>query len=65
MLDALVVTKSDYLSLNPDFNLEALKERAHVLNPGLDIFVTSARTGEGVGEFADWLDGRRAARLRP
>ncbi|WP_080803221.1 hydrogenase nickel incorporation protein HypB [Arabiibacter massiliensis] len=63
VVDALIVTKSDYLSLNPDFDLEALKERARALNPSLEIFVTSARTGEGVGELAEWLDSLRTARL--
>lgn len=61
VVDALIVTKSDYLPLNPDFDLEALKEHARALNPALDIFVTSARTGEGVGELAAWFDERRSA----
>lgn len=61
VVDALVVTKSDYLPLNPDFDMEALHAQARVLNPGLDIFVTSARTGEGVDELAAWVRERRAA----
>lgn len=61
--DALVVTKCDYLPLNPDFDLDALKERARVLNPSLEVFVTSARTGEGIGGLAAWLMGRRGALL--
>ena len=59
VVDALVVTKSDYLSLNPDFDLAALEEHARALNPRLEIFVTSARTGEGVSAVAEWLEGRR------
>ena len=61
IVDALVVTKSDYLPLNPDFDLEALKEHARALNPRLEIFVTSARTGEGMEDLAAWFDGRRSA----
>lgn len=53
--DALIVTKCDYLPLNPDFDMEALCEHARVLNPALKIFVTSARTGEGVDEVAAWI----------
>ena len=53
--DALIVTKCDYLPLNPDFDMEALCEHARVLNPDLKIFVTSARTGEGVDEVAAWI----------
>lgn len=63
VVDALIVTKSDYLPVNPDFDMEALHEQARVLNPGLDIFVTSARTGEGVDELADWVQSRREAIL--
>lgn len=59
VVDALVVTKSDYLSLNPDFDLAALEEHARALNPRLEIFVTSAHTGEGVSAVAEWLEGRR------
>lgn len=63
VVDALVVTKSDYLPLNPDFDMKALHAQARVLNPGLDIFVTSARTGEGVDELAAWVRERRTATL--
>ena len=59
VVDALVVTKSDYLPLNPDFNMDALRRQARVLNPSLEFFITSARTGEGVDELASWLRKRR------
>ena len=59
VVDALIVTKCDYLPLNEDFDMEALKEHARILNPGLDIFVTSARTGEGMDEVAAWVHENR------
>lgn len=59
VVDALIVTKSDYLPTNPDFDMETLHEQARVLNPQLDVFVVSARTGEGMDEFVDWLKGQR------
>lgn len=55
IVDALIVTKCDYLPLNPDFDMEALCAHARVLNPDLTIFVTSARTGEGIDEAAAWI----------
>ena len=55
VVDALIVTKCDYLPLNEDFDMDALKEHARILNPKLDIFVTSARTGEGMDAVAEWL----------
>ncbi|MBR2836339.1 MAG: hydrogenase nickel incorporation protein HypB [Coriobacteriales bacterium] len=60
VVDALIVTKCDYLPLNPDFDMEALKKQASVLNPGIRIFVTSARTGEGMDELAAWFEELRA-----
>ncbi len=60
VVDALIVTKTDYLPLNPDFNREALRRQARVLNPKLEIFETCARTGEGVPELAAWLKKGRS-----
>lgn len=34
IVDALIVTKCDYLPLNPDFDMQALCDHARVLNPG-------------------------------
>ena len=62
-VDALVVTKCDYLPLNEDFDLERLKTEARKLNPQLNIFVTSARTGEGMPELAAWFQKTRAQKL--
>lgn len=59
IVDALVVTKTDYLPLNPDFDMEALHKQARVLNRDIKIFETCARTGEGVDELAAWLEQRR------
>ena len=61
VVDALVVTKCDYLPLNPDFNMEGLKAAARYLNPDLEVFVTSARTGEGIEEFAQWVRMQRTS----
>ena len=59
IVDALLVTKCDYLPLNPDFDMEKLCQHARVLNPDLEIFVTSARTGEGIEEAAAWIRKQR------
>ena len=64
VVDALIVTKTDYLPVNPDFDMDALKTQARVLNPTLAIFETSARTGEGVDELVAWLEERRNETLK-
>lgn len=63
VVDALVVTKSDYLPLNPDFDRQALREGARALNPGLKVFEVSARTGEGMDALAAWFRTRREVAL--
>ena len=52
--DALVITKIDALPYF-DFDLEKCKERAKALNPDIQIFPVSAKTGEGMGAFEDYL----------
>jgi hydrogenase nickel incorporation protein HypB len=59
VVEALIVTKCDYLPVNPDFDMAALHKAARTLNPGLEIFEISARTGEGVDELAAWVRRQR------
>ena len=60
--DALIVTKTDYLPLNLDFDAPALKKRARFLNEGIRIFETSARTGAGMDELAEWVEAECRAK---
>ena len=52
--DVLLVNKIDYLELS-DFDLQAMRERVLRLNPNIKIFEISAKTGEGVEAWANWL----------
>ncbi len=52
--DALAVTKIDALPYF-DFDLEKCKERVKKLNPGIEIFPVSAKTGEGMEALENWL----------
>ena len=52
--DALVITKMDTLPYF-DFDLEAATARAKALNPRIEIFPVSAKTGEGMEAFENWL----------
>jgi hydrogenase nickel incorporation protein HypB len=52
--DVLIINKIDFLPLC-EFNLEAFRARAHLLNPEIVIFELSCRTGEGVAAWTDWL----------
>lgn len=56
--DALVVSKCDTLPVFDDFDMGVVRERARALNPRLEVFEASAKTGEGMGEVARWLAGK-------
>ena len=50
--DALIINKIDVL---PYFDLEKVISYAHMRNPELKIFPISAKTGEGVDTWCEWL----------
>lgn len=52
--DALLVNKIDYLDL-ADFDVQVMKERVGRLNPDIRIFEISAKTGQGIEQWAAWL----------
>lgn len=52
--DVLLINKIDVLPYF-DFDLEKVREYAHMRNPRLQIFPISAKTGEGMSAWTDWL----------
>ena len=52
--DALIINKIDVLPYF-DFDMEKVIEYAHRRNPKLEIFPVSAKTGEGMDAWCDWL----------
>ena len=52
--DALVVSKTDALPYF-DFDRDKLRERVRRLNPMIEIFPVSAKTGEGMEALEAWL----------
>ena len=52
--DVLLINKTDVLPYF-DFDLEKVREYAHMRNPRLQIFPISAKTGEGMSAWTDWL----------
>lgn len=52
--DALIINKIDVMPFF-DFDMDKVKEYAAMRNPNLKIFPISAKTGEGVEAWTDWL----------
>lgn len=52
--DALIINKIDVMPYF-DFDMEKVVEYAHRRNPELKIFPISAKTGEGMDAWCDWL----------
>jgi len=49
-----LITKTDLLP-HTGFDLEKARENALLINPRLEIFELSAKTGDGLDKFVDWL----------
>ncbi len=54
--DVVLINKIDVLPYF-DFDLEKCREYIHMRNPKAKIIPICAKTGEGIGEWADWLLG--------
>ena len=52
--DVLLINKIDTLSVF-DFDISLCEERAKKLNPNIKVIPISAKTGEGINEWTDWL----------
>ena len=52
--DALLINKTDVLPYF-DFDMDTVVEYAHRRTPKLEIFPVSAKTGEGMDPWCDWL----------
>lgn len=52
--DVLLINKMDTLSLF-DFDIDKLKKNAKMRNPNIKIFPISAKTGQGIDEWCDYL----------
>ncbi len=52
--DALIINKIDTMEVF-DFNLDLCVERVKKINPNIAIFPISAKTGEGVEAWTEWL----------
>ncbi len=55
-VDALIINKIDVMPYF-DFDMEKLREYVGKLNKNVKIFPISAKTGEGVKDWTDWLLG--------
>lgn len=56
IVDVLLINKIDAASIF-DFDFEAVKERVTKLNPSIKVIPISARTGEGIEKWTNWIRG--------
>jgi hydrogenase nickel incorporation protein HypB len=61
-LDVLVINKIDLLPYL-DFRMDNFKQGVEMLNPGLQIFEVSCKTGEGIPAWIDWLTAHIPAKV--
>jgi hydrogenase nickel incorporation protein HypB len=60
--ELILVNKIDLLA-HLDFDLERLMRHIDQVNPQADVITMSARTGEGIEPFCEWLAGHAARAL--
>ena len=58
--DALIISKTDALPYFT-FDVDTCKKYADDLNPGMPVFPLSAKKGDGMAAFEEWLRGKLAA----
>lgn len=54
IVDVLLINKIDTIDYF-NFDIEAVKERARKLNPNIRVIPISAKTGEGIDEWINWI----------
>ncbi|WP_413205885.1 hydrogenase nickel incorporation protein HypB [Rhodospirillum sp. A1_3_36] len=57
----LVILNKIDLAPHCDIDLELYETNARRVNPGVEVIRLSARTGEGMAAWLDWIENRRAA----
>ncbi len=62
--DLMLLNKSDLL-LHLDFDMDSCLAAALRVNPRIQILTVSARTGDGLGAFHAWIEGRAAIASSP
>jgi hydrogenase nickel incorporation protein HypB len=55
--NALILNKVDLLPYT-DFKMDELRKTVTAMNPNVQIFPISAKTGEGINEFVGWLENK-------
>jgi hydrogenase nickel incorporation protein HypB len=56
-LDVLIINKIDLLPY-VDFDMDYFRQGIEILNPGLETFAVSAKTGEGIDDWLGWLKSK-------
>lgn len=54
IVDVLLINKIDTISIF-DFDFKAVKDRVKKLNPNIKVIPISAKTGEGIEEWSEWI----------
>jgi hydrogenase nickel incorporation protein HypB len=56
--DVAIITKSD-LAAAVEFDESAARRNIEAVRPGMEIFKLSAKTGEGMADYLEFLERRR------
>jgi hydrogenase nickel incorporation protein HypB len=60
--ELLIISKTDLVE-HFDFDIEKVKKDTFRLNPSIRVIVTSAKTGEGIDEWIEYLKGKLKVKI--
>ncbi|MEW8512910.1 MAG: hypothetical protein AB2608_18905 [Candidatus Thiodiazotropha sp.] len=62
--DLVLITKSDLLPVLDEFDVERARANIRQIQPDAEIIVVSARSGEGIPEWLDWVRNHQTERVK-
>ena len=61
-VDVVLINKIDLLPYVP-FDMDNFRQGVEILNPGVEVFPVSCRTGEGLDQWLEWVKSRSLQRV--
>ena len=61
--DCVLITKSDFLPMIDEFDLQEAIKTIHKVNPGVKIITLSSKTGDGFNNWLNWISAQLAGKI--
>lgn len=62
--DCVLITKSDFLPMIDEFDLQEATQTIHEVNPDVKIITLSSKTGDGFNDWLNWLSAHLTSKIK-